>query len=91
MNTRCIKNQSNEFISIYFEKHGGKVMAKDKDASKNKESFFQGVKSEVEKTSWPTKEELFKYTVIVVATVIFFMVFFWVLDVGIGNLIQLFR
>ena len=49
MNTRCIKNQSNEFISIYFEKHGGKVMAKDKDASKNKESFFQGVKSEMEK------------------------------------------
>lgn len=91
MNTRCIKNQSNEFISIYFEKHGGKIMAKDKDASKNKESFFQGVKSEMEKTSWPTKEELFKYTVIVVATVIFFMVFFWVLDVGIGNLIQLFR
>ena len=91
MNTRCIKNQSNEFISIYFEKHGGKVMAKDKDASKNKESFFQGVKSEMEKTSWPTKEELFKYTVIVVATVIFFMVFFWVLDVGIGNVIELFR
>ena len=91
MNTRCIKNQSNEFISIYFEEHGGKVRAKDKDASKNKESFFQGVKSEMEKTSWPTKEELFKYTVIVVATVIFFMVFFWVLDVGIGNLIELFR
>lgn len=91
MNTRCIKNQSNVFISIYFEEHGGKVMAKDKDASKNKESFFQGVKSEMEKTSWPTKEELFKYTVIVVATVIFFMVFFWVLDVGIGNLIELFR
>lgn len=66
-------------------------MAKDKYASKNKESFFQGVKSEMEKTSWPTKEELFKYTVIVVATVIFFMVFFWVLDVGIGNLIELFR
>ncbi|WP_077660023.1 preprotein translocase subunit SecE, partial [Staphylococcus aureus] len=23
-----------------------------------KESFFKGVKSEMEKTSWPTKEEL---------------------------------
>jgi preprotein translocase SecE subunit len=33
-----------------------------------KENFFQGVKSEMEKTSWPTKEELFKYTVIVVAS-----------------------
>ena len=30
----------------------------------------------MEKTSWPTKEELFKYTVIVVSTVIFFLVFF---------------
>lgn len=40
-----------------------------------KESFFKGVKSEMEKTSWPTKEELFKYTVIVVSTVIFFLVF----------------
>ncbi|MFC0136302.1 preprotein translocase subunit SecE [Staphylococcus petrasii] len=66
-------------------------MAKDKGTGKEKESFFQGVKSEMEKTSWPTKEKLFKYTVIVVSTVIFFMVFFWLLDVGIGNLIQLFR
>ena len=50
-------------------------MAKDKGTNKEKDSFFQGVKSEMEKTSWPTKEELFKYTVIVVSTVIFFMVF----------------
>ena len=74
MNTRCIKNQSNEFISIYFEEHGGKVMAKDKDASKNKESFFQGVKSEME-NKLAYERRTFKYTVIVVATVIFFMVF----------------
>ncbi|MDU0995207.1 MAG: preprotein translocase subunit SecE, partial [Staphylococcus lugdunensis] len=39
----------------------------------------------------PTKEELFKYTVIVVSTVLFFMAFFYVLDIGIGNLIELFR
>lgn len=51
-----------------------------------KESFFQGVKSEMEKTSWPTKEELFKYTVIVVSIVIFFLVFFYALDLGITAL-----
>lgn len=51
-----------------------------------KESFFKGVKSEMEKTSWPTKEELFKYTVIVVSTVIFFLVFFYALDLGITAL-----
>ena len=54
-----------------------------------KDGFFQGVKSEMEKTSWPTKEELFKYTVIVVSTVIFFLVFFYALDVGINALKQL--
>ena len=53
-----------------------------------KKNFFKGVKSEMEKTSW-TKEELFKYTVIVVSTVIFFLVFFYALDVGINALKQL--
>ena len=43
----------------------------------------------MEKTSWPTKEELFKYT-IVVSTVIFFLVFFYALDIGINALKQLF-
>lgn len=40
-----------------------------------KKVSLKGVKSEMEKTSWPTKEELFKYTIIVVSTVIFFLVF----------------
>ena len=56
-----------------------------------KENVFQGVKSEMEKTSWPTKEELFKYTVIVVATVVFFLVFFYALDLGIGRIIELIK
>ncbi|ASE37502.1 MULTISPECIES: preprotein translocase subunit SecE [Staphylococcus] len=56
-----------------------------------KENFFQGVKSEMEKTSWPTKEELFKYTVIVVSTVVFFLVFFFVLDIGIKQVIELIK
>ncbi|MCU5746690.1 preprotein translocase subunit SecE [Staphylococcus sp. SQ8-PEA] len=56
-----------------------------------KENFFQGVKSEMEKTSWPTKEELFKYTVIVVSTVIFFLLFFFALDLGIKQVIELIK
>ena len=65
-------------------------MAKDKGTNKEKDSFFQGVKSEME-NELANKRRTFKYTVIVVSTVIFFMVFFWVLDIGIGNLIELFR
>ncbi|HAR6398975.1 preprotein translocase subunit SecE [Staphylococcus pseudintermedius] len=56
-----------------------------------KESFFQGVKSEMEKTSWPTGPELVKYTTIVVMTVLFFLLFFWGLDIGIGQLIEMIK
>ncbi|MDK3872490.1 preprotein translocase subunit SecE [Staphylococcus pseudintermedius] len=56
-----------------------------------KESFFQGVKSEMEKTSWPTGPELVKYTTIVVITVLFFLLFFWGLDIGIGQLIEMIK
>ncbi|WP_204981870.1 preprotein translocase subunit SecE [Mammaliicoccus sciuri] len=56
-----------------------------------KENFFQGVKSEMQKTSWPTAKELVKYTTIVVCTVIFFLIFFYALDLGITELINLIR
>ncbi|HCT0481008.1 TPA: preprotein translocase subunit SecE [Staphylococcus pseudintermedius] len=56
-----------------------------------KESFFQGVKSEMEKTSWPTGPGLVKYTTIVVMTVLFFLLFFWGLDIGIGQLIEMIK
>ncbi|MDK3897046.1 preprotein translocase subunit SecE [Staphylococcus pseudintermedius] len=56
-----------------------------------KESFFQGVKSEMEKTSWPTGPELVKYTTIVVMTVLFFLLFFWGLDIGIDQLIEMIK
>ncbi|EKU47408.1 preprotein translocase subunit SecE [Staphylococcus massiliensis] len=56
-----------------------------------KESFFQGVKSEMEKTSWPTGKELGKYTSIVVTTVLFFLLFFYGLDIGIGRLIEIIK
>lgn len=56
-----------------------------------KESFFQGIKSEMEKTSWPTGPELVKYTTIVVMTVLFFLLFFWGLDIGIGQLIEMIK
>ena len=54
-----------------------------------KRTSLKALNQKWKKTSWPTKEELFKYTVIVVSTVIFFLVFFYALDVGINALKQL--
>ncbi|EUJ33846.1 preprotein translocase subunit SecE [Listeria floridensis FSL S10-1187] len=51
--------------------------------------FFKNVGSEMSKVTWPTRQEMVKYTVTVVITVILFAVFFMVLDFGIEQLIQL--
>ncbi|UII56059.1 preprotein translocase subunit SecE [Cytobacillus spongiae] len=52
-------------------------------------SFFGDVGREVKKVSWPKRKELTSYTITVLATVIFFAVFFAVLDLGISELIRL--
>lgn len=54
----------------------------------NNKNFFQNVVSEMKKVSWPTGQEVVRYTAIVVFTVVFFLAFFYVLDIGITALID---
>ena len=51
--------------------------------------FFREVAREMRKVSWPRRKELTRYTITVLATVIFFSIFFGVLDLGISKLIRL--
>ncbi|PGL67725.1 preprotein translocase subunit SecE [Bacillus sp. AFS055030] len=51
--------------------------------------FFREVKSEMKKVSWPKRKELVNSTVTVLATVLFFVVFFAVVDTGLSKLIRL--
>ena len=51
--------------------------------------FFRDVKSEMKKVSWPKRKELVNSTLTVIATVVFFVVFFAVVDTGISSLIRL--
>jgi preprotein translocase subunit SecE len=51
--------------------------------------FFRNVAIEMQKVSWPRKKELYKYTVTVVTTVLFFIIFFTIIDLGITYLIEL--
>ncbi len=51
--------------------------------------FFRGVVREMKKVSWPKGKELTNYTVIVISTVIFFALFFTVIDLGITEIINL--
>lgn len=50
--------------------------------------FFSGVMSEMRKTSWPKRKELTKYTIVVIATVIFVAVYFALADLGISELFR---
>lgn len=50
--------------------------------------FFSGAISEMRKTSWPKSKELTKYTIVVIATVIFMAVFFMLADLGISALLR---
>jgi preprotein translocase subunit SecE len=52
-------------------------------------NFFREVGREMRKVSWPKRKELTKYTVTVITTVVFFSVFFAVVDLGISELIRL--
>jgi preprotein translocase subunit SecE len=52
-------------------------------------NFFREVGSEMRKVSWPKRKELTSYTITVLSTVVFFTLFFAVIDLGISNLIRL--
>ncbi|HSH24477.1 MAG TPA: preprotein translocase subunit SecE [Massilibacterium sp.] len=50
--------------------------------------FVGEVKSEVKKVSWPKKEELSRYTVTVLLTVIFFAAFFALTDFALSSFVS---
>lgn len=45
-------------------------------------TYLRGVRQEFRKVVWPTREELTTDTIVVVGTVIFFAVAFWLIDTG---------
>ncbi len=50
--------------------------------------YFKGVRTELKKVVWPTKSELYRYTIVVLVVCAFFALFFWLLDTGILALLQ---
>jgi len=51
--------------------------------------FFSDIFREMRKVSWPKRGELTRSTITVLSTVVFFAVFFSILDFGISELIRL--
>lgn len=43
-------------------------------------SFFNGVKKEIERVKWPTKKDMFKYTITTIIFTAFLALFFFTID-----------
>jgi len=52
-------------------------------------SFFGESWSELKKVRWPTRKELISYTAVVLVTVTFVTVYFWVIDLGLSEILRL--
>ena len=52
-------------------------------------SFFGDAWAELKKVKWPSRKEMVSYTLVVIGTVAFVTVYFYVLDLGISELIRL--
>ncbi|MBP0727042.1 preprotein translocase subunit SecE [Bacillus sp. RG28] len=51
--------------------------------------FFRDVKIEMKKVAWPKRKEMVNSTVTVLGTMLFFILFFAVVDLGLSKLIRL--
>ncbi|GGH85439.1 preprotein translocase subunit SecE [Pullulanibacillus pueri] len=56
---------------------------------KKSNQFFRNVFIELKKVKWPTRKELFGYTITVLITVAFLTVFFALVDLGVSEILKL--
>lgn len=50
--------------------------------------FFRDSTAELKKVKWPNRKELTSYTLVTVLTVAFVAIYFFLLDLGISNLVR---
>lgn len=64
-------------------------LAKLKQGFGNTFSFFADSWAELKKVRWPNRKELTSYTIVVLLTITFVTIYFWLLDIGISTLVEL--
>lgn len=50
--------------------------------------FFANVKKEMKKVRWPGKKEMIKFSVATILIIVFFMLFFTVIDIVVSGLMK---
>ena len=65
------------------KKEAKKENKKEEKNEVKKESWFHGVKSEFKKVRWPSKKEMIKYSVATIVFILFFALFFYLIELAI--------
>ncbi len=61
-----------------------KKKEKKKNIKKKKEGFFKGIRLELKKVTWPSKKEVFKYSMATLVFCIVVVAFFQILNLGLS-------
>lgn len=56
---------------------------------KKSNQFFRNVIIEMKKVRWPNRKEMVSYTITVLITVVFLVIFFALVDLGVSELLRL--
>lgn len=64
------------------------VLSKFKQSFSSMFAFFGDAWSELKKVKWPNRKEMTSYTIVVLGTVTFVTLYFWVIDLGISELLR---
>nr|WP_156284318.1 preprotein translocase subunit SecE [Paenibacillus sp. NEAU-GSW1] len=64
-------------------------MAKLKQSFGTTFSFFADSWAELKKVRWPNRKELTSYSIVVLLTITFVTIYFWLLDIGISSIVEL--
>lgn len=49
--------------------------------------YFQDLKAEMRRVTWPSRKQVYSTTAVVIATVFVFAAYFWVVDLLLGRMI----
>lgn len=52
-------------------------------------AFFADSWAELKKVRWPNRKELTSYSLVVFFTIVVVTIYFWILDIGISELIEM--
>jgi len=84
MATQAVKVKNGESQGGMGSELGGKVTG----TISNMREFLHDVRVEMKQVTWPSREDVVATTWIVVATVAFFGVFLWLVDMGVQRGVQ---